>query len=401
MSYYLYLIETKKEYTQYLTNLLTPLIYEGISSIYETAKETSTDNHTILTLFQNLLRRIPSWNEYIIEQETNRIIKSSNKHTVLDDLIKAVIKANIMILTNTCPEDKDKIKIKHDITVNKFIHNVYIETARNIFQNPYLFYDKYTSFELKKNQREALDLIKKSINESIRKLLPLNPILQSYLGDSFNNIHTDDFNNPILDSEYNNIKLLLSKENIKINKINKKDDLDLKEVLKDSMTFSKLDGGNSIPVKLETNILSEQNLKPSFNDPIVESIIDKQTEAALSSKKTFVINNKKISESKHNINNTDNLIDSQKSVTHRIKVDLKSNYNDDLETSAAYYNNAEVVEVYDNKKLKSSEKDIRTSDKEKFKTSDKKSIDYNSISNNIDINFIKKDKNKYFNQPKI
>ena len=210
MSYYLFLVETKKEYTIHLTNVLAPLMYEGINSIYEDAKNNSSDGEE-LKLFQSLLRKIPSWNEYLIERETNRIVKLSSKGDIIEDLIKAVIKSNIMILTNTSPEKKDNIRVKHDITTIKFIHNSYIEVARNIFQNPFLFYHKYNSFELKKNQREANEIIKKSIEQAIRKLLPMNMILQNYLGATFEN-QSDDFQNPIPNSDYNNLKNILNKD---------------------------------------------------------------------------------------------------------------------------------------------------------------------------------------------
>ena len=212
MSYYLYLVETKNEYTIHLINSLTPLMYDGINSIYEDAKNYSADNEE-LRLFQSLLRKIPSWNEHLIEQETHRIVKMSNKGEIVEDLIKAVIKANIMILTNTPPEKKDNVKIKHDITTQKFIHHSYIEIARNIFQNPYLFSHKHTPFELKKNQRDANDIIKKSIEQSIRKLLPMNVILQNYLGNTFEN-QSDDFENSIPNSDYNNLRTMLNKEQI-------------------------------------------------------------------------------------------------------------------------------------------------------------------------------------------
>ena len=114
-----------------------------------------TDNDE-LKLFQNFLRKIPLWNDYIIKKESARILKDAEKGDIIEDLIKAVIKANIMILTNTPPEKKDKLRIKHDITYIKFIHNSYIEIARNIFQNPYLFYHKYNSYELKKKSKRYL-----------------------------------------------------------------------------------------------------------------------------------------------------------------------------------------------------------------------------------------------------
>ncbi len=207
MSYYLFLIETKKEYTIHLVNILAPLMYEGIASIYEDAKTNAPENEE-LKLFQSLLRKIPSWNDHLIEQETNRIIKLS-KGDIIEDLIKAVIKSNIMILTNTPPDKKDNLRIKHDITTQKFIHNSYIEAARNVFQNPYLFYHNYDSHELKKNQRDATETIKESIRQAIRKLLPMNMILPTYIGSTYQN-QTDDFQNSISDADYNKLKHMLN-----------------------------------------------------------------------------------------------------------------------------------------------------------------------------------------------
>lgn len=210
MSYYAYLVETKNEYTINLINILAPFMYQGIKSIYDDAK-TNADNDEILALFQKLLRKVPSWNEYLISQETGRIIKQSAKGEIIEDLIKAVIKSNIMILTNTPPEKKDNMRIKHDITTEKFIHYSYIEIAREIFQNPFLFYHCYDDYELKENQRKSIKIIKNSIEQAIRKLLPMNIILQNYLGSTFDP-QNDNFEDQIPESDYNNLRQMLNNE---------------------------------------------------------------------------------------------------------------------------------------------------------------------------------------------
>jgi hypothetical protein len=53
-----YLVETKTEYTIQLTNILVPLIYEGISSIYEDAIKVASQNEELKT-FQIFLKKIP------------------------------------------------------------------------------------------------------------------------------------------------------------------------------------------------------------------------------------------------------------------------------------------------------------------------------------------------------
>jgi len=179
-----FLVETKTEYTYQLVNIITPYLYEGFKSIYEEAKKISKKGEE-LKVFQTCLRRIPSWTQETLKAETKRIMTESNCADILDDLLKAVIKSNIMILTNTPPDGKNKLKINFLIELDKFIHNSYIESAKNIFQNPYLFFDKCTPLELKRNERESHETIKNSINDAIRKMLPINMILKEYLGRSY------------------------------------------------------------------------------------------------------------------------------------------------------------------------------------------------------------------------
>ena len=185
MSQYQYLLETKTEYTNHLTNLLTPSIYEGIQSIYKDAINFS-DELEVLKNFQEILKTIPKWNEKIIQNETSRIIKKNQYNNIIDELIKSVIKANIILLTNTPIEKHHTIRIKHNITTESFIHNCYIEVGRNVYNSPYLMHHKYSDIELKKNQNEMYQLINNSIKNAIMKMLPLNVILKEYIGKSFN-----------------------------------------------------------------------------------------------------------------------------------------------------------------------------------------------------------------------
>jgi hypothetical protein len=415
MSYYLYLIETKKEYTIHLINELTPLMYEGIQSIYQDARDNSNENEELKQV-QRLLRKIQSWNEHLIEQETNRIIKNSSKSDIIEDLINAVIKSNIMILTNTPPEKKDNLQIKHDITTRKFIHNSYIEIARNIFQNPYLFYHKLNAFELKKNQRECHDCIKKSIEQSIRKLLPMNIILQNYLGKTFDQVPSDDFQNPIIESDYNNLKQMLNKNSdvfqlIKHNKINANADanddkinikLDLpatrqiNQTTDNFKTLKELGKQNESPkCNILYSILESENtdnkllyaqMKKSYNKQL-----DKQLDKQISDKQISdkQILDKKVSDSTtSDIRVSEKIISDKKSSNYQISDKKISNYQmsekiasernnilncDSEDASASYFRQnsykKDFIEVYN----------------EDNKTKNKQFLDYNKLDDDTSI----------------
>lgn len=209
-----YLVETKKEYTTQLVNIISPFIFDGIQSLYEEACKVSKDNEE-LKIFQNFLKKIPGWNPLILESETTRILKESGCEDLLPQLLSAVVKSNIMVLTNTPPERKNTIRLPKDIDFQRFIHFAYIETAKSIYENPYLFYHKFSVFDVKKNQRDAKDAIKSSIHEAIRKLLPLQYILKEYLvEESTAKPQEQDFDKSISEANKSVLKQMIKKQEL-------------------------------------------------------------------------------------------------------------------------------------------------------------------------------------------
>jgi len=211
-----FLVETKNEYTTHLSNILTPLIFEGLQSIYKESLEIAgaTD---ILKIFQSFLKRIPRWNQTIIDTETERIINSSHSYGWLNELIRATLKANLVVLmyNPTCTKQtKINPKYYQDIKTCDFIHKVYIECARELYNNPYLMYHEYPPIEIKRNQRDCLYLIKECIKEALRKLLPVKHILEVYLGEEMelNKIDDDQFDKAISEVEERNLTKLIKKD---------------------------------------------------------------------------------------------------------------------------------------------------------------------------------------------
>ena len=208
-----FLVETKQEYTTQLVNILTPLIFEGLNSIYTEVVAISIPDN-ILKNFQCFLQRIPKWNNDIINRETSRIMNNTKSFSWLEDLIKATLKANIVVLTYN-PSFRQQVKVDpslyQNIKIEDFIHKVYIECARELWNNPYLFYHLYPPIELKRNQRDTVALIKDCIKEAIRKLLPVKHILQIYLGEEMEE-EILNFEEPISEAEQNNISKMIKKD---------------------------------------------------------------------------------------------------------------------------------------------------------------------------------------------
>ena len=70
--------ESRNEWCGRLVTLLTPLVTEGIQSIFNQAWkmcEESSETSKYLMTFQNLLARIPKWNSVILEEECKKNIQ--------------------------------------------------------------------------------------------------------------------------------------------------------------------------------------------------------------------------------------------------------------------------------------------------------------------------------------
>ena len=129
------LSEAKNEYCARLINILSPLILQGLKSLFNEAQDlcVKNDEHSkYLMTFQNFLARVPKWNSTIIEEETNRIITKSSC-TYLEDLITCVHIAQLKILTSIRVGQQQK-KIELDIPkVSDFVHKIYIDIFQNYF----------------------------------------------------------------------------------------------------------------------------------------------------------------------------------------------------------------------------------------------------------------------------
>jgi hypothetical protein len=180
------LSDAKNEYSSRLLNILSPLVVEGVKSIFSEAVTLCVDNDEddkYLMTFQNFLSRVPNWNNTIIDEETKRIVEHS-KCNYLEDLLTCVHITQVKILTSIRVSNNQK-KIEIDIPkLATFIHNVYINYARKLYSNVYLFEKNIMPLEYQKNMRESKILCRESILEVIRNSMPIEHILRAYMDET-------------------------------------------------------------------------------------------------------------------------------------------------------------------------------------------------------------------------
>ena len=133
--------------------------------------------------FQNFLTRVPKWNSNIIDEEAKRI-NTKSECPYLSDLLTCVHITQLKVLTSIRVSQKQK-KIDIDIPkLNTFIHKVYIELARKLYQNVYLYEKDILPLQYQKNRRESEILCRESILNVIRDSVPVEKILRAYIDET-------------------------------------------------------------------------------------------------------------------------------------------------------------------------------------------------------------------------
>lgn len=177
---------SQQEWAIRLTRVVHPLLYEGIQAMFQEAvgicKQSEEEDKYLMT-FQNILSRIPKWNEEIIKKETSRIVEKSGC-SYLEDLLTCVHIAQLKILSSI-RTGKSQKKVEIDIPkLNGFIHKVYIHISRELYANVYLFEKGIAPLVFQQNRSKVNEIIKESILNAIRDSIPVEQLLRAYLDET-------------------------------------------------------------------------------------------------------------------------------------------------------------------------------------------------------------------------
>jgi hypothetical protein len=178
--------ESKNEWGARLLTILTPLIIEGFKSIFEESYKLCKENgetDKYLMTFQNFITRIPKWNANIIETERKRIIERSGC-SYLEELVTCIHIIQLKLLTAMRVGQKQK---KIDINIPKlddFIHKAYVNVARKVYRNVYLFELNSSALQIQKHNRELEIIVQECILNAVRESIPVESILRAYMDET-------------------------------------------------------------------------------------------------------------------------------------------------------------------------------------------------------------------------
>jgi hypothetical protein len=193
--------ESKNEWGARLLTILTPLVIEGFKSIFDESVKLCKQNDEMdkyLMTFQNLITRIPKWNSNIIEQERKRIIEKSCCN-YLEELVTCVHIIQLKLLTAMRVGQKQK---KIDINIPKlddFIHKAYINVARKIYKNVYLFELNSPPLQVQKHNRELETIVQECILNAVRESIPIEHILKAYMDETVEEVVTEEIKEQVVE----------------------------------------------------------------------------------------------------------------------------------------------------------------------------------------------------------
>jgi len=192
------LVEAKKEYLGQLCHLMTPVMIEVFQDMYDEATKLSK-GRKVLIMYQKLLKEVPNWSNAMSKSHSDNI---TERCAWFSDLLAAVFVACTKILSAVrLKADNKKISLKLP-TNEVFIQTVYNNAAKNLYKDPYVYHEEQSEYlrDEKLTTRFCM-----CIEESIKELIPVQQILQTYMSQESKDIdigETEDSEDPdIFDGE--------------------------------------------------------------------------------------------------------------------------------------------------------------------------------------------------------
>ena len=174
----------KTHLREHLSSLVVTPIAEGFWSIHASAKEMCERNNQpdqILRTFQNMLTKIPEWSDSTLSTEVERIEKVT-KCDYLDDLIMGVFISYMKSFASLQYTGQSKeIEINFERpSLSKFVHEIYVHSARKLWQTAYLMNTAISSELHARNRQEVEKIISQCLEQVVRSFLPWQSIAKKY-----------------------------------------------------------------------------------------------------------------------------------------------------------------------------------------------------------------------------
>jgi len=178
------MVEAKKEYMGQLYLIMCPPMIEVFQDMYDEATKLSKGRKTLI-MFQKLLKEVPNWSNAMSKQHSDNI---ANRCAWFNDLVAAVFVACTKILSAVrLKADNKKISLKLP-TNEVFIQTCYNNIAKDLYKDPYVFHEEQSEYA---RDDELTRRFSTCIEATVKELIPVQEILQTYMSQESRNIDLD------------------------------------------------------------------------------------------------------------------------------------------------------------------------------------------------------------------
>jgi hypothetical protein len=177
------LVMAKQEYTSFLHSILRDKVKGGLLTQYHTAVEESPSPLLIIKTYQKILKETPLWNQNIVKKETERIL--GDYRAMFPNLIALIYVAKVKIMASVWVTKGTSYVALSIPSPEAFIHQVYIECAHVLYNNPFLCHLPSSDVHLHFQRNDVLqDVVRRGTEEALSIMLPVKDILSEYLNNT-------------------------------------------------------------------------------------------------------------------------------------------------------------------------------------------------------------------------
>ena len=178
------LVEAKREYLGQLCMIICPAMIEVFHNMYDEASKLS-NGRKVLVMYQKLLKEVPNWSNQMSKQHTDNI---ADRCAWFNDLLAAVFVACTKTLSAVrLKSDNKKISLKLP-TNEVFVQTCYNNMARDLYKDPYIFHEEQSEYVRDEKLTVRICTV---IENSVKELIPVQQILQTYMSQDSRDIDLD------------------------------------------------------------------------------------------------------------------------------------------------------------------------------------------------------------------
>jgi hypothetical protein len=177
------LVMAKQEYTSFLHSILRDKVKGGLLTQYNTAVDEAPSANLAIKTYQKILKETPLWNQNIVKKETERIL--GEYRAMFPNLIALIYVAKVKIMASVRVTKGTSYVALSIPSPEAFVHQVYIECAHILYENPTLCHLQSSDVRLHFERNDVLqNVVRRGTEEALSIMLPVKDILSEYLNNT-------------------------------------------------------------------------------------------------------------------------------------------------------------------------------------------------------------------------